>query len=112
MFVSTFMHERTLKTVLFQKKILLIEIVRDKSSQFSYTNVMNMKLLAVVTTTYINHGCSTMKTFWEENFTLVNMKTCVRQNVSKHRDIKDGKKYTIMDIYLNFGSLENMKITS
>ena len=30
---------------------------------------MNMKLLSVVTPPSIYHGCSTRKTFWEENFT-------------------------------------------
>ena len=39
-------------------------------SQFSYTVVMmNMKLLSVVTPPSIYHGCSTLKTFWEEKFT-------------------------------------------
>ena len=31
--------------------------------------MVNMKLLAVVTTPSIYHGCPTQKTFWEENFT-------------------------------------------
>ena len=31
--------------------------------------MMNMKLLEVVTPPYIYHGCSTRKTFWEEEFT-------------------------------------------
>ena len=31
--------------------------------------MMKMNLLAVVTPLYIYHGCSTWKTFWEENFT-------------------------------------------
>ena len=50
--------------------------------------MMNIKLLAVVKPPTINHGCSTRKTFWEENFTgeekltlgefkAVNMKNCV-----------------------------------
>ena len=30
---------------------------------------INMKFLAVVTPPSIYHGCSTQKTFWEENFT-------------------------------------------
>ena len=30
--------------------------------------MMNMKLLAVVTSPYIYHGCSTWNTFWEEKF--------------------------------------------
>ena len=49
---------------------------------------MNMKLLEVVTTPSIYHGCYTWKTFWEENFTLgeftpVNIQNCGRHNISK-----------------------------
>ena len=40
------------------------------------------------------------------------MKNCGCCNVGKHRDIKDGEKYITLDIYLNFGSLDKMKITS
>ena len=55
---------------------------------------MIMKLLAVVTPPSIYHGCSTWKTFWEENYTLgeftpVNMKNCDRHNVRKHREINN-----------------------
>ena len=35
-----------------------------------------------------------------------------RQNVRKHRDIKYGDEYTTLDISLNFGSLEKMKMKS
>ena len=50
----------------------------------------NMKLLAVVTPLSIYHGCSNLKMFWEEKFTLgefvaLNMKSCGRYNVRKHR---------------------------
>ena len=71
---------------------------------------MNMKLLAVVTPPYIYHGCSTRKTFLEEKFTPKNMKHCGRRNVSKHRDIKNGKKYITLDISSDSVSLDNMKI--
>ena len=65
--------------------------------------MINMKLLAVVTPPSIYHGCSTRKTFGEEKFTIgefsaVNMKNCGRQNVRKHRDIKDSEKYVTLDI--------------
>ena len=44
--------------------------VRALSSQFSYNNVMiNMNLLEVVIPLSIYRGCSTRKTFLEENFT-------------------------------------------
>ena len=40
-----------------KEKHVLIEKVRDRSSQFSYTNViMNMKLLVVLTLPSIYHG--------------------------------------------------------
>ena len=80
---------------------------------------MNMKLLSVVTPPSIYHGCSTHKTFWEENFTgkeklfsSVNMKNCVRRNVRKHKEIKGSDKYVTLDISLKFENLEKMKITS
>ena len=41
------------------------------------TDVMNMKLLSVITTPSIYHGCSTRKTFWEEKFTSVKIKIVV-----------------------------------
>ena len=42
----------------------------------------------------------------------MNMKNCGRQNVRKHRDIKDSDNYIALYINLKFGSLENMRITS
>ena len=71
-----------------------------------------MKLLEFVTPPSIYHGCSTRKMFWEENFTLVNMKNGGHRNFRKHRDIKDGRKYINLDISFKFGSLNNMKIPS
>ena len=40
------------------------------------------------------------------------MKNCGRQNVRKHIEIKNGENYITLDIYLNFSSLDNMKIFS
>ena len=58
-----------------------------------------MKFLAVVTQPpAIYHGLSTWKKLWEDNFTSVNMKSCVRLNVGKHRGIKNGNKCIILDI--------------
>ena len=78
-----------------------------------------MKLLAVGTPPYIYNGCSTQKTFWEENFTrkkglflAMNMKNCGRRNVRKHKEIKGSDKYVTLDISSKFDSLNNMKITS
>ena len=62
-----------------------------------------MKFLVVVATPSIYHGCSTRKTFWEENFTgkkqdlfvSVKMRNCGQHNVRKHREIKDsGERVT------------------
>ena len=76
-----------------------------------------MKLLEVVTPPSIYHGCSILKTFWEEKFTVgdfsaVNMKNGGRSNVRKHKDIKGSDKYVKLDISLKFGSLDKMRIIS
>ena len=90
-----------------------------------------MKLLAVVTPPSIYHGCSTRKTFWEENFTgkeffslAVDMKNCGRCNVrkekeisgsdkyvilKKQKEISGGDKYVTLDISSKFDSLDEMK---
>ena len=64
-----------------------------------------MKLLVVVTPPSIYHGCSTRKTFWEENFTgkkglfeSVNMKNCGGHKVRKHKEIKGSDKIFTLDI--------------
>ena len=72
---------------------------------------MNMKLLELITPLSIYHGCSTWKMLCEENFTPMNIENCVRHNVMKHREIKDGEKYTTLDISLDFGSLDKIIIT-
>ena len=76
-----------------------------------------MNLLAVVTPPYIYHGCSIQKTFFGGKFAHgefidVNMKNCVRRNVRKQREIKNGEKYIALKISLKFGSLDKMEITS
>ena len=73
---------------------------------------MNMNLPSVVTPPSVYHGCSNWKTFWEEKFALAKNKNCDLHNNRKHRETKDGEKYTTLDISLNFGSLDNMKIKS
>ena len=70
-----------------------------------------MKPLEVVTPLYIYHGFYTQKTFWEEIFTLENMKNCDRLNVRKHREIKNAEQYIVLDIYLKFGNLDKVKVT-
>ena len=76
-----------------------------------------MNLIAVVTSMYIYHGCSTQKTLLEGKFTVcevipTNIKSCGRRNVRKHREFKNGEKYITLDISLKFGSMEKMNITS
>ena len=78
-----------------------------------------MKLLKVVTSPSIYHGCSTWKTFWEEKFTdkenlllAVNMKNCGHINVSKHKEINGNDKYVTLEILSKFDSLNKMKIKS
>ena len=71
---------------------------------------MNMKLPAFLTPQYIDNFCSTLKTFWEEKFTLgeftpMNMKTFGCRNVRKHREIKDSEKCITLDILLKIVSL-------
>ena len=66
---------------------------------------------------FIYRGCFTWKNLWEEKFTLgeftpVNMKKIGRHNVRKHREIKNGERYITLDILLEFGSMDKMKITS
>ena len=78
-----------------------------------------MNLLSVVTPPSIYHGCSTRKTFWEENFTgkeyfflSMNMKNCGSHNVRKYKDIKGRDKVVTLDISSKFDSLDKMKTTS
>ena len=84
-----------------------------------------MKFLVVVTPPSIYHGCSTRKTFWEENFTgkqylfgFVNMKNCGRRKVRKHTEIKGSDKcvtlniYEIFNISEKFDNLNKMETTS
>ena len=59
-----------------------------RSSKLSYKDIMNMKLLSVVTPPYFYHSCSTRKKFWEEKFTPVNVEMFGRCNVRKHSEIK------------------------
>ena len=72
---------------------------------------MILKLQELVTQHSIYHGYSTWKTFWEVNFTLVNINNCGRRNSRKQRDIKNGEKYTTLEISLDRGSLDKMKVT-
>ena len=50
--------------------------------------------------------------FWEENFTLVNMISCGRHNVSKHMEIKNGDQYNALDISLEPDYLYKREVIS
>ena len=78
-----------------------------------------MNFVVVVTPPSIYHGCSTRKTFWEENFTdkkylfqSVNMNNCGRYKVRKHKEIKGSDKIVTLNISAKFDSLNKMKTTS
>ena len=84
-----------------------------------------MKFLVIVTPLSLYHGCSTRKTFREENFTgkqymfeSVNVKNCGRCKVRKHKEIKGSEKcatlniYDILNISEKFDSLNKMETTS
>ena len=71
-----------------------------------------MKFLAVISPPpAIYHSRSTRETFWEDNFTLENMKSCEGRNFMKHREIKNGKQYTILDIYSKLDCLNKREAT-
>ena len=78
-----------------------------------------MKFLVVVTPPSIYHGCSTRKTFWEENFTgkqdlfqSVNIKNGGRRKVRKHKEIKGSDKIVTLNVSGKFDSLNKMETTS
>ena len=85
-----------------------------------------MTFLVFVTSPSIYHGCSTRKTFWEENstgkkqdlFESVNMRNCGQRNVRKHKNIKGSDKcvtlnmYEILNISEKFDDMDKMETTS
>ena len=71
-----------------------------------------MKLLADVTPPAIYHGCSIQKNFEEEKFTLVNMTSCGRHNVRKHREINNGDQYITLGFSLNLNCLYKREAVS
>ena len=72
------------------------------------SNYITMKFL-VVTPPSIYHGCSTRKTFWEENFTgkkqyvfvSMNIRNCGKHNFRKHKEIKDSDERVTLKVYEN-----------
>ena len=74
---------------------------------------MKIKFLAVISPPPdIYHGFCTWKTLWEDKFTLVNMKSFGGLNLRKHREIKNGEKYIILDISSKLDFLDKREVTS
>ena len=74
---------------------------------------MNMKFLEVLTSPPdFYHGCSTQKTLWEEKFTMVNMKSCGRRNVEKHKEINNCEQCIILYISSKIYCMEKREVTS
>ena len=84
-----------------------------------------MKLLVVITSPSIYHGCSTRKTFLEGKFTgkqdlfeSVNIKKCGHRKVRKNKEIKGSDRcvtlniYEILNISEKFDDLNKMETTS
>ena len=72
-----------------------------------------MKFLAVVIPLLaIYHVCSNSRTLWEDSFKPVNMTSYVRRTVRKYREIKNGEKYIILDIFYNLDHVEKREVTS
>ena len=74
-----------------------------------------MKFVVVVAPPSIYHGCSTRKTFWEENFTgkqdlfqSMNMKRFGCRTVSKHKEIKGSDKCVTLNNSEKFEILNKM----
>ena len=49
--------------------------------------------------------------FWKKNSTHVNMENSGHCNVRKHREIRNGKQYVILEISLKFGNVDKIKMT-
>ena len=110
-----------MKTVLKERKPCIN--IESKSGELTIQlyscHDINMKFLTVATPPSIYHGCSTQKTFWEENFTgkenlclSVNMKNCGLHKVRKHTDIRGSDKIVTLDISAKSDSLKKMETTS
>ena len=84
-------------------------VEKSKSSQLRCTAIVvaiTMKFLSVVTPPYIYHGCSTGKTFCEERFTSVNLRSCGSCNARKNEEINNGEQYIALDISLKLDWLD------
>ena len=74
---------------------------------------MNMKFLAIVPPpAAIYHGSSTKKTFWEDKFILVNVKSCGKRNVRKKREINNGEQYIILEISTKLDCMYKREVAS
>ena len=72
-----------------------------------------MNFLAVVTPpTAIYSYCYTQRTLYEEHFAPVNMTSCGKRNVKKHRWINDGDQYIVLDISSKLDFWDKMEVTA
>ena len=72
-----------------------------------------MHLLVVVTPTpVIYDGCSAQKPLWEDKFTPVNMTSCVRRNVRKHRELKEFEQYITLETSFELDCMYKREVTS
>ena len=93
----------------------------DLTTKLYSCHDINMKFLVVVTPPSIYHGCSTRKTFWEENFIgkqyvfeSVNMKNCGHCKIREHKEIKGSEKCVTLNIYEIFNisdKFDNLTLT-
>ena len=70
-----------------------------------------MKFPAAVTPPSTPNGCSTRKNFWEEKSTPVNMTSFGRQNVRKHKEIKNIEQFIVLRVSLNLDCMYTMEVT-
>ena len=72
---------------------------------------MNTKFLSVTTTlSDIYHGLSTWKTFWEDNFTPVSMKSWGSNNVRKRRETNNRKRYIVLEVSSDIYCLDKREV--
>ena len=96
------------------RKISINREDMSKRSPFSYTVFVvarKMMFISVVTPPSNYYGFSTQKTFWEDNFTPVNMKSCGRHNVRKHREIDNGEQNITLELFWVLDCLEKREVT-
>ena len=115
MFVSNLIHEITLKTALFQKKTVLRENHLKRESRSLNITIQLYRFYkhespgSGTTTIYLS-SLLHLKYVKGGNVYTGKHEKCSPRNVWNHRDIKDVEKYTTLDISLDYGNLEKIKV--